>query len=100
MQRNSGGIRTWSGPLFGYRHPQSTQIVTRHLLSPCAQEDWLQEISFPAATEALRQFRAMLLDMIKENNVYYYWVINNLINTWLLMIYRKMRCEIDYEINL
>jgi hypothetical protein len=21
-------------------------------------------------------------DMIKENDVYYYWVINNLINTW------------------
>jgi hypothetical protein len=55
MQWNSGGITTWSGPLFGYRHPQSTQIVARHLLSLCAQEYWLYLLNFPAATEALRR---------------------------------------------
>jgi hypothetical protein len=54
---NSGGITSWSWPFFGYRRPQSTQIIMRHLL--CAQEYWLLLLNFSAATEA-RDFRDLL----------------------------------------
>ncbi len=38
MKWNSGGITTWNKLLFGYRHLQPAQNVTRQLLSSCAQK--------------------------------------------------------------